>query len=87
MSEYSRKLRGRTYNQPLMPCCNVTMATVVAIAGGTSVSNTIQYVADIPLVYKARLKGFKPFRATSTFGSGGASPGVVQNADSIVDLP
>lgn len=66
---------------------NVHVCFIEEIAAGTSASNTVQYVADIPLVYKARLKGFKPFRATATFGSGGASPGVVQNVDSIVDLP
>jgi len=56
-------------------------------AAGTSVTNTIQYVADIPIVYKARKKGIKPFRSTTTFGSGGASAGVVRNDDTIVDLP
>ena len=66
---------------------NVHVALIEETSAGVTVSNTIQYVADIPLVYKARLKGFKPFRSTSSFGSGGASPGVVQTADTIVDLP
>lgn len=66
---------------------NVHVAFIREIATGTSVSNTIQYVADIPLVYVARLKGFKPFRSTATFGSGGVVAGVVQNTDTIVDLP
>jgi hypothetical protein len=35
----------------------------------------------------ARKKGFKPFRSTTEFTSTGGSGGVVQNADSIVDLP
>jgi len=66
---------------------NVHVVFVEKTSTGTTATNTIQYVADIPLVYKGRLKGFKPFRSTATFGSGGASPGVVQTADTIVDLP
>lgn len=66
---------------------NVHVVFIEEQSGAVSVSNTIQYVLDIPLVYKARLKGFKPFRSTGTFGTGGASLGVVQNADTIVDLP
>jgi hypothetical protein len=56
-------------------------------AAGTSVSNTMQYVSDIPIVFKARLKGYKPFRSTTTFSATGGSGGVVQNVDTIVDLP
>ena len=56
-------------------------------AAGASVTNTVQYVADIPIVYKARLKGFKPFRSTGTFTNTGFNGGVVQTADPIVDLP
>lgn len=66
---------------------NVHVCLIEEQATGTSVSNTIQYVADIEIVYKARLKGFKPFRSTGTFGSSGASLGVVQTTDTIVDLP
>ena len=66
---------------------NVHVCLIEEQAAGTTVSNTIQYVADIPIVYKARIKGFKPFRSTGTFGSAGASLGVVQTADTIVDLP
>lgn len=73
--------------QDLTIADNVHVVFIEEIAAGSSASNTFQYVADIPLVYKARLKGFKPFRATSTFTSAGASPGVVQNSDTIVDLP
>ena len=54
---------------------------------GTSVSNTMQYVSDIPIFFVARLKGFKPFRSTTTFGSSGGTGGVVQTPDGIVDLP
>ncbi len=56
-------------------------------SSGVSVSNTIQYVGDINLIVKARLKGFKPFRTTATFGTAGATVGVVQTDDTIVDLP
>jgi hypothetical protein len=56
-------------------------------AAGVTATNTMQYVADIPIVYKARLKGIKPFRGTTTFGSGGASAPATRNTDSIVDLP
>jgi hypothetical protein len=57
-------------------------------ASGSSVSTTIQYTApDIPVVFKARLKGFKPFRSTTNFTSSGGAGGVVQTADPIVDLP
>ena len=66
---------------------NVHVVFIEEQAAGASVTNTIQYVADISIVYKGRLKGFKPFRSTATFGSGGASAGVVQTDDTIVDLP
>jgi hypothetical protein len=66
---------------------NAHVVLIEETSAGASVSNTIQYVADIPIVYKARLKGFKPFRSTGTFGNAGATLGVVQTADPIVDLP
>lgn len=72
---------------PLTLDDNVHCAFIEEQAAGASVSNTIQYVADIPIVFKARLKGFKPFRSTTTFGTTGGTGGVVQNVDSIVDLP
>ncbi len=66
---------------------NAHVVFIEETSSGASVSNTIQYVADINLIVKARLKGFKPFRTTATFGTGGAVVGVVQTTDSIVDLP
>ena len=72
---------------PLTLDDNVHVVFIEEEASGTSVSNTIQYDSDINLIVKARLKGFKPFRTTGTFGTGGATIGVVQTADSIVDLP
>ncbi len=72
---------------PLTAGDNVHVVFIEQQASGASVSNTIQYVSDIPIVFKARLKGFKPFRSTTTFASTGGTGGVVQNADAIVDLP
>ena len=66
---------------------NAHVAFIREISAGSQVSKTIQYVADIPIVYKGRLKGYKPFRSTGTFGSTGAILGVVQTPDTIVDLP
>jgi hypothetical protein len=66
---------------------NVHVAFIRETASGTSVTNTMQYVANIPIFFVARKKGFKPFRSTTEFTSTGGSGGVVQNADSIVDLP
>lgn len=56
-------------------------------ATGSSVSNTMQYVSTINIVFKARLKGYKPFRSTTQFTSTGGTGGVVQTPDTIVDLP
>ncbi len=56
-------------------------------ASGTSVNNTIQYVASIPLYAVARIKGKKPFKTTAAFGSTGASIGAVLQSDDVVDLP
>ena len=56
-------------------------------ASGATLNNTIQYVADIPLYIIARIKGKQPFKTTSTFGTGGASVGIVLNADDVVNLP
>jgi hypothetical protein len=66
---------------------NVHVVFIEEQSAAASVNNTIQYVADIDIVYKARLKGFKPFRSTGVFGTNGADLGVVQTADNIVDLP
>jgi hypothetical protein len=66
---------------------NCHVAFIREVATGAEVSATIQYVADIPIVYKARLKGFKPFRGVGTFTSTGASLPAQQTADAIVDLP
>jgi hypothetical protein len=77
---------GETSN-PLTLDDNVHVVFIEEQAAGASATNTIQYGSDINVVYKARLKGFKPFRSTGVFGSGGVTLGVVQNADTIVDLP
>lgn len=56
-------------------------------ATATSVTNTIQYLADIPLLIRVRRKGILPFQTTGTFGSTGATIGAVRTTDSIVNLP
>jgi hypothetical protein len=73
--------------QDLVPDDNVHVAFIRDTAAGASLSNTMQYVANIPIFFVARKKGFKPFRSTTEFTSTGGSGGVVQNPDSIVDLP
>jgi hypothetical protein len=78
---------GETSTTDLTLNDNVHVCFIEEQAAGTTVTNTIQYVADIEIVFKARLKGFKPFRSTGTFTSSGANLGVVQTPDSIVDLP
>lgn len=66
---------------------NLHVAFIRTTAAGTSLSNTMQYVAPIPIFFVARKKGYKPFRSTTEFTSTGGSGGVVQNPDGIVDLP
>ena len=56
-------------------------------AAGASLSNNLQYIGDFPLVIRARLKGFQPFKTTSTFTNTGASVGVVRTPDPTVNLP
>jgi hypothetical protein len=66
---------------------NVHVVFVEEEATGTSVSNTVQYVADIYLLAVARVKGKKPFSTTSTFDTGGAAIGAVLLPDDVVNLP
>ena len=66
---------------------NVHVVFIEEQATGTIVNNTIQYVANIPLFVKARIKGKKHFKTTSTFSSTGASIGAVLNPDDVVNLP
>jgi hypothetical protein len=66
---------------------NAHVVLIEQEASGTSVTNTIQYVADIPLYVVARVKGKQPFKTTSSFTSAGASVGVVLNPDNVVNLP
>ena len=56
-------------------------------AAGTTVSNTIQYLSDIPLLVRVRRKGILPFETPATFGSTGASVAAIRTADPIVNLP
>lgn len=66
---------------------NAHVVPVEQQSAGASVSNTLQYVADIPLLVRARVKGKKPFQTTATFGSTGASVGAVLQSDEVVNLP
>lgn len=66
---------------------NVHVVFIEEQSAGASVNTTIQYVSDIPIVYKGRIKGIKPFRGTTTFTSGGASAPVTRTPDTVVDLP
>jgi hypothetical protein len=66
---------------------DVFVALIEEQSSGTSVTNAIVYVSDIPLLVRVRVKGILPFQTTSTFGSTGASIGAVRTTDTIVNLP
>jgi hypothetical protein len=56
-------------------------------AAGTFTDATFNYVSDLGVTTKVRLKGFKPFRAGGTITVNGLSVGVTFQTDNIVDLP
>lgn len=66
---------------------NTYVVPIEKAASGSGVSNTLQYVSDIPLFAVARIKGKKPFKTTATFGATGVSIGAVLNPDNVVNLP
>jgi len=66
---------------------NAHVVFVADVAAGATLSNTMQYVADIPLFGIARLKGYTTFRSALTFTATGGTFAVVRNVDNIVDLP
>ena len=66
---------------------NVHVVFIEETASGVTASNTIQFVSDIEIVYKDRIKGIRPFRGTGTFVSTGATLPAQRLADNIVDLP
>jgi len=67
---------------------NIHVVFIEEEAAGTSIFNTVQYVAPgINLYAVARLKGKKPFETTSTFTETGASIGAVLQSDDVVNLP
>lgn len=66
---------------------NVHVVLIEEEAASTSVNNTIQYVASIPLYVVVRVKGKQPFKTTATFSSSGASIGAVLNPDNVVNMP
>jgi hypothetical protein len=73
--------------QDLVEGDNAHVVLIEEQASGTSVNNTIQYVANINLFAVARIKGKQPFKTTATFGTTGASIGANLNADNVVNLP
>lgn len=66
---------------------NAHVVFVEEVASGALVSNTIQYVSDIPVYVHARIKGRKPFKTAATFGATGLTVGAVLNNDDVVNLP
>jgi len=54
-------------------------------AAGTSVTATIVYLSDIPLLARVRRKGILPFEVEGTFGSGGSTITAIRTTDTIVD--
>jgi hypothetical protein len=66
---------------------NIFVVYVEETSAGTSVSNSVIYVADRPLIVRVRRKGILPFETEATFGSTGASVGAVRTTDPVVDLP
>jgi hypothetical protein len=66
---------------------NVHVELISEEAAGPSVTKNILYVSDIPLFARARIKGKKTFKTTSTFTSTGQNIGAVLNPDNVVNLP
>jgi hypothetical protein len=73
--------------QDLTPTDNAHVVFIEIQSGGSSVNNTIQYVANINMVAVARIKGKEPFEAAAVFGTGGVSIGAVLSNDPVVNLP
>jgi len=76
-----------TLSSTLIEGDNVHVVLIESTAAGATVTNQIQYVADIPLFARARIKGKQPFETTTDFGTSGASIGAVLNPDNVVNLP
>jgi hypothetical protein len=56
-------------------------------ASGTFVDSTFNFVSDLDVLTKVRLKGFKFFRTGGTIESTGLTVGVTLRFDKEVDLP
>jgi hypothetical protein len=56
-------------------------------ATGSSVSNTLQYVANINVYWVARKKGYLPSKGTGTFGTTGFSANANLQDDEVVNMP
>lgn len=66
---------------------NAHVVFVEKAATGTSISATVQYVANINLVVVTRLKGLRPFIGTGLFTSTGFSTTAIRDPDGVVNLP
>lgn len=64
---------------------NVYVPLIETTASGTSVSTSIQYVSNIPILTRVRKRGILPFEVEGTFSSSGASVAAIRSFDSIVD--
>ena len=62
--------------------CYVPFIDTTAI--GTSVSNTFQYAADVPVLIRVRIKGIQPFEIETTVGNTGQTVSAIRTPDNIV---
>ena len=74
-----------TTGKSLVAGNNAFVVLIEQEATSTSVTNSIIYVADIPILTRVRRKGILPFEVSGTFGSTGASVAAIRTFDSIVD--
>jgi len=76
---------SQTYADGATPLGDVFVPLIQEESSGTSVSTTIIYSADIPLLARVRQKGILPFEVEGTFTSTGATITAIRTSDTIVD--
>jgi hypothetical protein len=76
-----------TGSQDLVVDDNAHVALLEEEASGSSVTNSLQYVANINLYWVARKKGFLPSKGTGTFTTTGFSTNANLQDDEVVNLP
>lgn len=59
---------------------------IIQVSTGTSVSNQLQFDANIPILIRVRLIGIKPFEIESTITNTGATVSAIRNDDNIVTI-